>query len=295
MSELKIGIIGIAGAWSTEVLADQVEEKTGFRSIINLAEVRWDLTSGDVFYGEDNLKNYHALIVKKIASSYSPECLNRLHLLDWLQQQGVQIYSNPNDMGRLLNRLSCTTILNAAGIPMPPTQIAESVNQAVAAINDYQEVVLKPLFSTKARGMTVIHKDDDNLIEQLENFQRDFGLFYIQKKIPIPGRDLGLMFLGGEYIGTYARVAASDAWNTTTRDGGKYASHTPRDATIAIATKAQAQFNLAFTTVDVVETDQDADTIVFEVSAFGGFRGAKEALNMDIADLYSDLVINNIN
>ena len=294
MSELKIGIIGIAGAWSTEVLADRVAAKTGFRSIINLAEVRWDLTSGDVFHGDDNLKSYHALIVKKIAPSYSPDCLNRLHLLDWLQHHGVQVYSNPNDMGRLLNRLSCTTILNAAGIPMPPTQITESIEQAVATINNYEEVVLKPLFSTKAKGMTVIHKNDDNIVEQLENFQRDFGLFYIQKKIPIPGRDLGLMFLGGEYIGTYARVAASDAWNTTTRDGGKYAPHTPRDTTIAIATKAQAQFNLAFTTVDVVETDQDEDTIVFEVSAFGGFRGAKEALNMDIANLYSDLVINNI-
>ena len=31
--------------------------------------------------------------------------------------------------------------------------------------------------------------------------------------------------------------------------------------------------------------------VVFEVSAFGGFRGAKEGLGIDIADRYVDYVL----
>lgn len=294
MHNLKIGVVGIKGAWSTEVLADSLESKTGFRRIIDLNQVRWDLANKAVHFEGEDLLQYDAIIVKKISKTYSPECLNRLHLLSWLNSQGVSVFSDPNDMGRLINRLSCTTALNTADIPMPPTTITESVEEARAAIGDYEEAVLKPLFSTKARGMTLLKADNPALIEQLVQFQNEFGLFYIQKKIPLPGKDLGLMFLGGEYIGTYARVAASDSWNTTTRDGGKYASHTPRESTIAIAKKAQQAFNLAFTTVDVVETDDDSETVIFEVSAFGGFRGAKEALDIDIADLYSNYVINQI-
>lgn len=294
MHELKIGVVGIKGAWSTEVLADSLETKTGFRSIIDLNQVQWDLANRVALHEGEDLLQYDAIIVKKISKTYSPDCLNRLHLLSWLKTQNVKVFSDPDDMGRLINRLSCTTALNAADIPMPPTTITESVEEAKAAIATYQEAVFKPLFSTKARGMTLLKADDPSLQEQLIQFQSEFGLFYIQKKIPLPGKDLGMMFLGGEYIGTYARVAASDSWNTTTRDGGKYAAHSPRETTIAVAKKAQQAFNLAFTTVDVVETDNDAETVIFEVSAFGGFRGAKDALNMDIADLYSDYVIKEV-
>ena len=37
----------------------------------------------------------------------------------------------------------------------------------------------------------------------------------------------GLIFLGGEYIGAYARVSDGSTWHTTTREGGKYAPYEP--------------------------------------------------------------------
>jgi tetrahydromethanopterin:alpha-L-glutamate ligase len=47
-----------------------------------------------------------------------------------------------------------------------------------------------------------------------------------------------------------------------------------------------------FTTVDVAETADGP--IVFEVSAFGGFRGAREGIGIDVAELYADHVIRNL-
>jgi tetrahydromethanopterin:alpha-L-glutamate ligase len=44
-----------------------------------------------------------------------------------------------------------------------------------------------------------------------------------------------------------------------------------------------------FTTVDVAETD--TGPIVFEVSAFGGFRGALEGIGIDAAGLYTEHVL----
>ena len=44
-----------------------------------------------------------------------------------------------------------------------------------------------------------------------------------------------------------------------------------------------------FTTVDVADTDEGP--IVFEVSAFGGFKGAKEGIGIDAASLSADYVI----
>jgi ribosomal protein S6--L-glutamate ligase len=53
---------------------------------------------------------------------------------------------------------------------------------------------------------------------------------------------------------------------------------------IELAHRAQALFNLDFTTVDVAESEQGP--VVFEVSAFGGFRGALEGIGIDAAAGY---------
>jgi ribosomal protein S6--L-glutamate ligase len=44
-------------------------------------------------------------------------------------------------------------------------------------------------------------------------------------------------------------------------------------------------FGLDFTSVDIAETDQGP--VVFEVSAFGGFRGLLEGCNIDAAAAYA--------
>ncbi len=98
-----------------------------------------------------------------------------------------------------------------------------------------------------------------------------------------------MVFLGGQYHGTYARVSQSDSWNTTINSGGKYALHEPPQSTIDLASKAERLFGMDFTTVDVADTDDGP--IVFEVSAFGGFQGAKEGIGIDAAALYADYIL----
>lgn len=115
---------------------------------------------------------------------------------------------------------------------------------------------------------------------------------YMQKKVALPGRDLGMVFLAGKYLGSYARVSQTDTWNTTINSGGRYAGHAPPDDIIELAQSAQDLFGMDFTTVDVAETENGP--VVFEVSAFGGFRGAKEGIGIDAATLYADHVITQV-
>jgi ribosomal protein S6--L-glutamate ligase len=61
---------------------------------------------------------------------------------------------------------------------------------------------------------------------------------------------------------------------------------------LAVAQKAQSLFDLDFTCVDVVETA--AGPVVFEVSAFGGFRGIQEACGLDAAAMYTEYVMEKI-
>lgn len=131
--------------------------------------------------------------------------------------------------------------------------------------------------------------DPARVEREIRAFQAENPVMYIQQKIDLPGRDLGMVFLAGEYLGSYARVSKGAAWNTTIHSGGRYEAHTPPNTVIELARRAQALFAMDFTTVDVAETD--SGPIVFEVSAFGGFRGALEGIGIDAAGLYVEHVL----
>lgn len=280
----RIGVIGIPGKWSTETLADEVEARTGFRLVVDMGDVALDLASGRLMAGDHDLCALDGLLVKKISAEYSPNTLDRLELLRVTENAGVRVFSRAERILRLIDRLSCTVTLRNADIPMPETRVTESVEAALAAVNDFGEAVFKPLFSTKARGMTVIRPDDEDPEGAIRAFRAENPMMYIQRKVSLPGRDLGMVFLAGEYLGTYARVPQTDAWNTTIHSGGRYERFDPSEEIIDLARRAQAPFGMDFTTVDVAETPDGP--IVFEVSAFGGFRGAKEGTGINAAALY---------
>ncbi|SEF84455.1 GAK system ATP-grasp enzyme [Marinobacterium lutimaris] len=294
MTEPRVAVIGIPGKWSTEVLADALEQRTGFRQVVDMADVSLDLTDNSLRCGALNLCELDGLAVKKISAEYNPNTLDRLEMLRTAEQQGVRVFSGAEKILRLVDRLSCTVTLRNAGVPMPDTVVTEDLQAAFDTVKRFGEAVFKPLFSTKARGMCVLggEQSDAELRDAIAAFKADNPMLYIQRKIELSGRDLGMVFLGGQYQGTYARVSQSDTWNTTINSGGRYEAFEPDAELIELARRAQEPFGLDFTTVDVALTDNGP--IVFEVSAFGGFRGALEGAGIDAAGLYADHILQQV-
>lgn len=291
MSNLKIAVIGNPGSWSTEKLANAIARKTGFRCVVEMSEVTMDLNQRSLFHNDLDLASLDGLVIKKIGPVYSPDMFNRLEILRFFCKLGIPVYSRPQKIMAAINRLSCTVTLQKGDIPMPPTVITENIDQAVNTVKKFGKAVFKPLYSSKARGMMVV-EDYQQCTSMIENFQTSGNTtMYIQKMVNIPGQDLGVAFLGGRYVGTYARKQGT-SWNTCTSSGGRYEPFDPGPEIIDLARKAQDLFGLDFTCVDVVETEDGP--MVFEVSAFGGFRGLSEACGIDAAELYADHVVSDI-
>ncbi len=290
-SSPRIAVVGIGGKWSTECLADALERRTGYRLVIDITRVTLDLENNTLWYDGQNLCELDGLVIKKVTSAYSPETLERLELLRVAESRGVRCFSSISAIQSLVNRLNCTVAMSTAGIPMPETTVTEQLNEAISAVNRYGEAVLKPLFSTKARGMKVLSADmgSQELNQQLADFKTRNPLLYIQKKYDLAGEDYGLVFLGESYLCAYSRRGAKDSWNTTINSGGKYQSHQPPSDIIMLADRARALFNLDYTTVDIAVTPEGP--VVFEVSAFGGFRGVNDGAGLDAADLYAAYVL----
>lgn len=288
---MKIGVVGTPDGWSSEFLADTVAERTGYRLLIDMKDVRLDLHNNTCWFESTNLNTLDALIIKKVGAWYSPALLDRLEMLRFLNEQGLPIFSKPASMISVLNRLSCTTSLQLAGIPMPPTTLTENIEEALHTVVEYGTAVFKPLYSSKGRGMIIV-SDSDDVRTIVTDYAAKFSMMYIQKVVELEeDKDLGIVFIQGKYLTTYARCKG-DSWNTTTASGGHYASFTPSLEIIELARRAQHPFKLDFTCVDVAITPDGP--VVFEVSAFGGFKGVLKARGINAAQLYVDAVIKEI-
>lgn len=287
-----IGVIGISEGWSSRKLAEAFRARDCESSIVDLQRLAIDLTSGRARCDGFDLARADALVIKKIGASCSPDLLDRLTVLSDLAAGGMRIHSHPDRIRRALDRLSCTMQLARGGIPIPPTVVTEDPAVACEAVRRFERAVLKPLYTSKARGMIILQAADD-LSRRVTAFQKDGNrMIYVQKLVPLPGRDLGVVFLGGEFVGCYARVGDTGSWNTTTHSGGRYEAHEPSPEIVELARQAQDLFELDFTCVDIAQTADGP--VVFEVSAFGGFRGLLEGPGIDAAALYSEYVIKNL-
>lgn len=305
MDAKRIAVVGIAGGWSSEALADAVGRATGLRLLVDLDRARLDLASGSLICPDQHgrpvdLCALDALCIKKVSASYAPQMIDRLEMLRIPAARGVRAFSDPALILRLVDRLACSVTLAAAGMPLPPTTITEDPEQALDAVRAYGRAVLKPLFSSKARGMVLLDAaalEPGELAATLARFKDANPVMYIQQALDLGGQDLGVCFLGGEYLGTYARrkraalapAGAGDAWSTSTESGGRYAAFEPPPEIIDLARRAQEPFGLDFTCVDVALTK--SGPYIFEVSAFGGFRGLLKARGIDVAGRFTAHVL----
>lgn len=285
----RIGVLGNSDGWSSQHLADTVAQRTGERILVDPSHLTVDLERRTVFADDLDLGTLDALIIKKIGHGYRPEYLERLEALRVLTGRGTRMFSHPDRILRVIDRLACTVTLVNCGIPMAPTVITEEIGIATETVHRWSAAVIKPLYTSKARGMIRLTDQDDVEGALLRFREAGNRVMYLQKWMPLPGRDLGVVFLGGKYLATYARRGTDGSWHTSVVQGGRYEAVDPSREIIELARRAQDPFGLDFTCVDVAETDEGP--VVWEVSAFGGFRGLKEANGVDAASLYVDYVL----
>jgi len=284
-----IAVVGQPGAWSTERLAHALRAAGAEVLVVDLAGCALRLPEPGVWYRGTRL-DVEAAIVKKIGDTAGGWSVReRLQVLRHWEASGVPVWSAPDRLEVAVDRYRMTVELVRAGLPMPETVVTEDVDEAVATVERFGAAVLKPLFTSKGRGMLRLDPALD-VPRILERHRADSaGPFYLQRFVKHPGRDLGVAVLDGRCLGAYWRIASDGQWMTTVLSGGRYAPAEPPAEALALAERAARHFGLLFTGVDLIEGDEGFT--VLEVSAFGGFRGLLDGCGVDAAPLLAEAVL----
>ena len=293
MEKEQIAIIGIPDGWSSLKLAS-VFQAFGFDArVFSPDSITTEITSPlSVGLDGENVKHFKAVVVKKLGESTDQLIKERIFGLKAIESVGVRVFSPAHSIAKAIDRLTMTLELSKSGIPVPRTLVCEKPKDVLVFLEQLGSIVIKPLFTSKARGMVKIDLESKDANEgYLASWKKEYGpFFYAQEFIrATSGKDVGLMFLGNNFIGAYARVAQKGEWKTTTVTGGYYEPYEPTKEMIDLGMRAANIFGLSYTGVDVVEGQRGY--LVYEVSAFGGFRGLLEACSIDAARAYAEYVL----
>src|SRR5262249_58449628 len=133
---------------------------------------------------------------------------------------GGMVQTPPRALEICIDKYLATSLLEAAGLPVPPTIVCQSSDDAMAAFASLSgDVVVKPLFGSEGRGMVRI-SDEEIAWRTFRAIERTDSVLYLQKFIDHPGWDLRVFVLNGD-VRAAMRRHARDGWRTNVAQGGR--------------------------------------------------------------------------
>jgi [lysine-biosynthesis-protein LysW]--L-2-aminoadipate ligase len=190
------------------------------------------------------------------------------------------------------NKLETTSALVRDGVATPPCKIAFTPASALEAIEEMgYPVVLKPSVGSWGRLLSKIN--DREAAEAILEHKEVLGsyhhsIFYIQKYIHKPARDIRSFVVGDETIAAIYRY--SDHWITNTARGGR-ATNCPVTPEInALSVAAAKAVGGGVVAVDILET-ADGELLINEVNYTMEFRNSIDTTGVNIPDRVVDYTL----
>lgn len=284
-----IGVAGMPGRRSTDDLVAAIRAAGANAYGFSLSDAVLDLDRDRAVCASLRVSDLDAIVVRKLGESTDPRTPAHINVLRYAERKGVRLFSRPSAIEEVNDRYRMTLRLADAGVPVPPTIIANTLEEASDVVERWGRVVLKPIFTSKGRGMIRLSRHEPYRLMLRRWARRHPGPFYLQRYVEHGGRDLGVAVLGGRALGAYYRVGRVGEWRTTVQLGGRYEAATPAPEIVALAEMVAALFELDYTVVDIVETP--CGPLVYEASAFGGFGGLLAATGISAAKAYASYVL----
>ncbi len=244
--------------------------------------IRSHLNGGatQVHGAQSNLADYSAVLVRTMPPGSLEQVVFRMDALAQVEATGTPVINSARAIESAVDKYLALAKLRAVGLPIPPTAVCQSLDDAMDAFLALGgDVVVKPLFGGEGRGICRI-ADPDVAFRTFKALQQINAVLYLQQYIDHEGCDLRLFVLGDEVWGIRRRNPSD--WRTNVSRG---AVAEPLDVTaelVDIAHRATRAVGAEIAGVDVLD-GKDGRRWVLEVNAVPGWKALAEALDIDVA------------
>lgn len=246
---------------------------------IDSGRVTWNLNG-------DALGDYDVVLVRCLSHSRA------YYLTRCLEDVGIPVVSPHRVVATCGDKLLTSAALQAAGVPIPRTQIAFTPEAALEVIEEMgYPVVLKPVHGSWGRLLAKVN--DRYAAEALLEHKTTLGgyvhsVFYIQEYVDKPGRDIRTLVVGDEVV--YAVYRRSGHWITNTARGGETSPCLLSPPIVELSLAAARAVGGGIVAVDLLETEEGR-LLVNEVNHTPEFHGAMQATEADTVGKMVDYVL----
>ncbi len=214
-----------------------------------------------------------------------------LHALRLFESQGLVCVNSSAVATVCGDKLLTSVALQEHGVPQPEVRVAFTPESALAAIEDMgYPVVLKPAVGSWGRLLAKVN--DRDAAEALLEHKTVLGsyhhsIFYIQRFVAKPGRDIRAFVVGDQCVAAIYRTSAH--WITNTARGGQATACPVTDELAGIAVAGARAVGGGIVALDLFETEGGLQ--VNEINYTMEFKNSVAPTGVNIPALIVDYVL----
>jgi RimK family alpha-L-glutamate ligase len=233
-----------------------------------------------------------AVLARIIPSGTLEQIIYRVDALHWVEERGVPVINSPRAIERCVDKFYTTALLEQSGLPVPETVACERGADAVAAIREMGDAIVKPIFGSLGHGMVRVTSPDVAL-RVVEPLAQIGSIFYVQRTVDHGGRDVRALVVGGRVIGAIERTAPAGDWRTNVSRGGSVRPFALPAGWADLALRAAAAVGADYAGVDLLPS-RDGRVYVLEVNGIPGWKGLQQATGVDVAGAIVDHLVERV-
>lgn len=233
-----------------------------------------------------------AVLARIIPTGSLEQIIYRIDALHWIETRGLPVINSPCALERCVDKFYTTALLQEAGLPVPDTMVCERAADALAAVRQMGDAVIKPIFGSLGHGIVRV-SDPDLAFRIAQPLEQIRAVFYVQRMIDHGGKDIRVFVVGGRVIGVIERTAPPGEWRTNVARGGAVRAAELPDAWRDLALRATASVGADYAGVDLLPS-QDGSVFVLEVNGIPGWKGLQHATGVDVAGAIVDHLVSRV-
>lgn len=223
--------------------------------------------------------------------SSTEQLMKRTDALKGLESKGVILVNSSEAMLTARDKFYSLMKLKLAKIPVPETTIVEDPFEVMRLVEEWKDVVIKPVIGSLGLGSVRV-SDPDIAFRISKTILSVNQPVYVQKYINKPERDIRVIVVGNQILGSIYRINKS-SWKTNVAQGALTQVLIPDQDLEEIAFKTVKALKLDYAGIDIVE-DTDGSYKVIEVNASPLWKGFYEATHINPAKYIVEHLIRKI-
>lgn len=286
---MQLAVLGSLNSWYVKDLRRAAADRHEVTAV-TFRQLHSDLSASpsSIQSGDFDLAGCDCLLVRSMPPGSLEQVVFRMDVLSGLESSGTLVVNPPKALEVSIDKYLATVRLQNAGLAVPKTISCQTVEDAMSAFDRLgQDVVIKPLFGGEGRGIARL-TDESLAWRAFKMLEQSGAVIYLQEFVPHYGYDQRLFVIGRKVIGM-CRNQEQD-WRTNVSRGATTEPLEVTDELREIALRAAESVGAPLVGVDLLPA-RDGRLLALEVNAVPGWQALAKTLNLDVASLVLDYLV----